>query len=89
MALGGADPARGAPGQPVRAGAEGKRATTARRNQRRGSNASAPSRYDTTSSASGACGTGGYGRQPNFIGPDAGAPLVWEPEFSLGKLYNK
>jgi len=32
---------------------------------------------------------GGYGRQPNFIGPDAGAPLVWEPEFSLGKLYNK
>jgi predicted dehydrogenase len=34
-------------------------------------------------------GPGGYGRQPNYIGPDGGAPLVWEPEFSLGQLYNK
>ena len=33
-------------------------------------------------------GPGGYGRQPNYIGPDEGAPLVWEPEFSLGQLYN-
>ena len=34
-------------------------------------------------------GPGGYGRAPNFIGPDEGAPIVWEPEFSLGQLYNK
>ena len=37
----------------------------------------------------GARGDGGYGRAPSFIGDDAGAPLVWEPEFSLGQLYNK
>jgi len=34
-------------------------------------------------------GEGGYGRSTNFIGPDADAPIVWEPEFSLGQLYNK
>ncbi|HEU5317104.1 MAG TPA: Gfo/Idh/MocA family oxidoreductase [Chloroflexota bacterium] len=34
-------------------------------------------------------GEGGYGRAASFIGPDGGAPLVWEPEFSLGQLYNK
>ena len=34
-------------------------------------------------------GPGGYGRSPNFIGPDAGAPIVWEPEWSLGQLHNK
>ncbi len=34
-------------------------------------------------------GEGGYGRSVNFIGPDDGAPMVWEPEFSLGQLYNK
>lgn len=34
-------------------------------------------------------GEGGYGRSANFIGPDDGAPMVWEPEFSLGQLYNK
>ncbi len=34
-------------------------------------------------------GAGGYGRSPNFIGPDASAPIVWEPEWSLGQLYNK
>ena len=34
-------------------------------------------------------GEGGYGRATNFIGPDAGAPVLWEPEFSLGQLYNK
>jgi len=34
-------------------------------------------------------GQGGYGRAANFMGPDDGAPLVWEPEFSLGQLYNK
>jgi hypothetical protein len=35
------------------------------------------------------CEPGGYGHQPNFIGPDEGAPVVWEPEFSLGQLYDK
>ncbi|MBM3214659.1 Gfo/Idh/MocA family oxidoreductase [Candidatus Poribacteria bacterium] len=34
-------------------------------------------------------GPGGYGRSPDFIGDEASAPLVWEPEFSLGQLYNK
>ena len=34
-------------------------------------------------------GEGGYGRASSFIGPDEGAPIVWEPEFSLGQLYNK
>ncbi|HEV7214460.1 MAG TPA: Gfo/Idh/MocA family oxidoreductase [Chloroflexota bacterium] len=34
-------------------------------------------------------GPGGYGRQPDFIGPDESAPIIWEPEFSLGQLYNK
>ena len=32
---------------------------------------------------------GGYGRGGNFYGSDDSAPLVWEPEFSLGQLYNK
>ena len=34
----------------------------------------------------------GFEHQPgtaSFIGPDEGAPLFWEPEFSLGQLYNK
>lgn len=30
-----------------------------------------------------------YGRSASFIVPDENAPLVWEPEFSLGQLYNK
>jgi predicted dehydrogenase len=34
-------------------------------------------------------GEGGYGRSASYIGPDDGAPLHWEPEFSLGQLYNK
>ncbi len=34
-------------------------------------------------------GPGGYGRATSFIGPDEGAPIYWEPEFSLGNLYNK
>lgn len=34
-------------------------------------------------------GEGGYGRAASFIGPDDAAPLHWEPEFSLGQLYNK
>jgi hypothetical protein len=34
-------------------------------------------------------GEGGYGRSASFIGADDGAPIVWEPEFSLGQLYNK
>jgi predicted dehydrogenase len=37
----------------------------------------------------GSRGEGGYGRSASFIGPDAGAPILWEPEFSLGQLYNK
>ena len=32
---------------------------------------------------------GGYGRADSVFGPDESAPLVWEPEFSLGQLYNK
>lgn len=34
-------------------------------------------------------GPGGYGRAPSFIGADETAPIYWEPEFSLGNLYNK
>ena len=34
-------------------------------------------------------GPGGYGRSPNYIGNDDTAPIYWEPEFSLGQLYNK
>ena len=34
-------------------------------------------------------GEGGYGRSPDFIGKMDQAPLVWEPEYSLGQLYNK
>ncbi|HET6346321.1 MAG TPA: gfo/Idh/MocA family oxidoreductase, partial [Myxococcota bacterium] len=29
-----------------------------------------------------------YGRSASFLVPDAEAPLVWEPEFSLGQLNN-
>ncbi|MGZ0153063.1 Gfo/Idh/MocA family protein [Kribbella sp. WER1] len=31
----------------------------------------------------------GYGRSSSFVTDDAVAPLRWEPEFSLGQLYNK
>ena len=34
-------------------------------------------------------GPGGYGRATNFMGSDDEAPLYWEPEWSLGQLYNK
>lgn len=34
-------------------------------------------------------GPGGYGTATNYIGPDDQAPIVWEPEFSLGQLDNK
>lgn len=34
-------------------------------------------------------GEGGYGRATNFMGDDAAAPIIWEPEWSLGQLYNK
>jgi predicted dehydrogenase len=34
-------------------------------------------------------GPGGYGGAPSFIGSDDHAPICWEPEFSLGQLYNK
>ena len=34
-------------------------------------------------------GPGGYGRATTYIGPDDTAPIYWEPEFSLGQLYNK
>jgi predicted dehydrogenase len=30
-----------------------------------------------------------YGRDADFFTPDESAPLVWEPEMSLGVLYNK
>jgi len=30
-----------------------------------------------------------YGREASYIVPDEIAPLMWEPEFSLGQLYNK
>jgi predicted dehydrogenase len=32
---------------------------------------------------------GTYGRAPSFVVDDEVAPLIWEPEFSLGQLYNK
>ena len=32
---------------------------------------------------------GGYGRAGTWFGPDESAALTWEPEFSLGQLYNK
>jgi predicted dehydrogenase len=32
---------------------------------------------------------GPYGRAANYFGADDGAALTWEPEFSLGQLYNK
>lgn len=32
---------------------------------------------------------GPYGATPSFIGDDSEAPIIWEPEFSLGQLYNK
>lgn len=34
-------------------------------------------------------GPGGYGRSPSYMGSDETAPIYWEPEFSLGQLYNK
>lgn len=32
--------------------------------------------------------TGTYGRSPSYFTADSGAPLVWQPELSLGQLYN-
>jgi predicted dehydrogenase len=32
---------------------------------------------------------GRYGREPTFIGADDDAPLFWEPEYTLGQMYNK
>ena len=37
----------------------------------------------------GSRGEGGYGTRTNYIGADEHAPICWEPEFSLGELYNK
>ena len=35
-------------------------------------------------------GSGDYGKTSTFIGDDpAEGPVLWEPEFSLGQLYNK
>jgi predicted dehydrogenase len=34
-------------------------------------------------------GEGGYGKATSFIGDDDHAPIFWEPEWSLGQLYNK
>jgi predicted dehydrogenase len=36
----------------------------------------------------GSRGEGGYGRSASFLGPESQAPICWEPEFSLGQLYN-
>ena len=32
---------------------------------------------------------GRYGREASFIGIEEDAPLFWEPEFTLGQMYNK
>jgi hypothetical protein len=32
---------------------------------------------------------GACGREPTFTGQDEGAPHSWEPEFTLGQLYNR
>jgi predicted dehydrogenase len=39
--------------------------------------------------AGGTRGEGEPGRIASFIGPDDTAPITWEPDFSLGQLYNK
>jgi predicted dehydrogenase len=54
-----------------------------------GANAIADNGVKLTYYRPGTRGEGGYGRSPNFIGADDGAPIYWEPEFSLGQLYNK
>ena len=33
--------------------------------------------------------SGRYGREPSFIGAEEDAPLFWEPEYTLGQMYNK
>lgn len=33
-------------------------------------------------------GPGGYGREESFLGAQEESPQLWEPEFSLGTLYN-
>jgi predicted dehydrogenase len=38
----------------------------------------------------GSKGSGAYGKTPIYIGDDpSDGPVLWEPEFSLGQLYNK
>ncbi len=37
----------------------------------------------------GSRGSGGYGKSTDYIGDDSAAPIYWEPEWSLGQLYNK
>lgn len=34
-------------------------------------------------------GSGGYGVATHYMGDSDTAPIIWEPEFSLGQLYNK
>lgn len=34
-------------------------------------------------------GDGSYTRPESYIGLDDAAPIIWEPDFSLGQLYNK
>lgn len=35
-------------------------------------------------------GSGEYGKAPSYIGDDPSeGPVIWEPEFSLGQIYNK
>jgi predicted dehydrogenase len=55
----------------------------------RGSNVVVENGVKLTYYRRGARGPGGYGRSASYIGADESAPLVWEPEFSLGQLYNK
>jgi len=39
--------------------------------------------------AGGTRGEGEEGRIASFIGPDEAAPIIWEPDYALGQLYNK
>lgn len=39
--------------------------------------------------AGGVRGAAFDGRPESFIGPDELAPIIWEPEFSMGEVYNK
>ena len=55
----------------------------------RGANAVVDNGVKLTYYRPGSRGEGGYGRATHFIGSDEDAPIIWEPEWSLGQLYNK